>query len=49
MEELTAAFAAAGVPEHFHQAGAEVCRHLAAWKDSPTAPSVAEAAKTLAR
>jgi len=49
MDELTAAFAAAGVPEHFHQAGAEVYRRLADYKDTPAAPSVGEVAKTLAR
>ena len=49
MEELAAAFAAAGVPGQFHDAGAEVYRRLAGWKDSPTSPSVTEASKTLAR
>ena len=49
MEELAAAFAAAGVPEQFHDAGAEVYRRLADYKDTPAAPSVAEVAKTLAR
>jgi 3-hydroxyisobutyrate dehydrogenase-like beta-hydroxyacid dehydrogenase len=49
MEELAAAFAAAGVPGQFHDAGAEVYRRLAGWKDSPTAPSVTEVSKTLAR
>jgi 3-hydroxyisobutyrate dehydrogenase-like beta-hydroxyacid dehydrogenase len=49
MEELSAAFAAAGVPGQFHDGGAEVYRRLAGWKDSPTAPSVTEASKTLAR
>ena len=49
MDELTAAFAAAGVPEHFHQAGAEVYRRLADYKDTPAPPSVGEVAKTLAR
>ena len=49
MEELTAAFAAAGVPAQFHEAGAEVYRRLSDYKDTPAPPSVAEAAKTLAR
>jgi 3-hydroxyisobutyrate dehydrogenase-like beta-hydroxyacid dehydrogenase len=49
MEELAAAFAAAGVPGEFHQAGAEVYRRLAGWKDAPTPPSVAEVLKALAR
>lgn len=49
MEELAAAFAAAGVPGEFHEAGAEIYRRLAAWKDAPTPPSVAEVSKALAR
>jgi 3-hydroxyisobutyrate dehydrogenase-like beta-hydroxyacid dehydrogenase len=49
MEELAAAFAAAGVPGAFHEAGAEVYRRLAGWKDAPTPPTVTEASKTLAR
>jgi 3-hydroxyisobutyrate dehydrogenase-like beta-hydroxyacid dehydrogenase len=49
MEELAAAFAAAGVPGEFHEAGAEVYRRLAGWKDAPTPPSVAEVSKALAR
>ena len=49
MEELAASFAAAGVPEQFHEAGAEVYRRLSGYKDTPAAPSVGEVAKTLAR
>jgi 3-hydroxyisobutyrate dehydrogenase-like beta-hydroxyacid dehydrogenase len=49
MEELAAAFAAAGVPGEFHDAGAEVYRRLAGWKDAPTPPTVTEVSKTLAR
>ena len=49
MEELAAAFAAAGVPGQFHDAGAEVYRRLAGWKDAPTPPSVTEVSKTLAQ
>jgi 3-hydroxyisobutyrate dehydrogenase-like beta-hydroxyacid dehydrogenase len=49
MEELGAAFAAAGVPGEFHEAGAEVYRRLAAWKDAPAPPTVTEVSKTLAR
>jgi len=49
MEELAAAFAAAGVPGEFHEAGAEIYRRLAGWKDAPTPPTVTEASKTLAR
>jgi 3-hydroxyisobutyrate dehydrogenase-like beta-hydroxyacid dehydrogenase len=48
MEELAAAFAAAGVPGQFHEGGAEVYRRLAGWKDAPTPPSVTEASKTIA-
>ena len=48
MEELAAAFAAAGVPGQFHDAGAEVYRRLAGWKDSPTPPSVTEVSKAIA-
>jgi len=49
MEELAAAFAAAGVPGQFHEAGAEVYRRLSGWKDAPTPPTVTEVSKTLAR
>jgi 3-hydroxyisobutyrate dehydrogenase-like beta-hydroxyacid dehydrogenase len=49
MEELAAAFEAAGVPGEFHEAGAEVYRRLAGYKDAPTPPSVAEVMKSLAR
>src|SRR5215467_9464266 len=49
MEELAASFAAAGVPEQFHEAGAEVYRRLARWKDAPTPPSVIEVSKALAQ
>jgi 3-hydroxyisobutyrate dehydrogenase-like beta-hydroxyacid dehydrogenase len=49
MEELTAAFEAAGVPSEFHEAGAEVYRRLAAYKDTPAPPSVEEVMKSLAR
>jgi len=49
MEELAAAYAAAGVPGEFHEGGAEVYRRLAAWKDAPTPPTVTEVSKTLAR
>jgi 3-hydroxyisobutyrate dehydrogenase-like beta-hydroxyacid dehydrogenase len=49
MDEIAASFAAAGVPEQFHEAGAEVYRRLSGWKDAPTSPSVAEAAKALSR
>ena len=48
MEEIAATFAAAGLPDGFHDASAEIYRRLAGWKDTPTPPSVAEVSKTLA-
>src|SRR5207244_2490578 len=48
MEEIAVTCAAAGLPVGFHEAAAEVYRRLAGWKDTPTAPSVGEVAKTLA-
>jgi 3-hydroxyisobutyrate dehydrogenase-like beta-hydroxyacid dehydrogenase len=48
MEEIAAAFGAAGLPDGFHAAAAEVYKRLAGWKDTPTPPSVEEIAKTLA-
>ena len=48
MDELAAAFDAAGVPGDFHEAGAEIYRRMAEWKDAPTPPSVAEVMKALA-
>lgn len=48
MEEIAATFAAAGLPEGFHQAAAEVYRRLSGWKDTPEPPSVAEVGKALA-
>ena len=47
MEELAAAFGAAGVPGEFHEGGAEVYRRMAGWKDAPAAPSVAEVMKAV--
>ena len=48
MEEIAVTCAAAGLPAGFHEAAAEVYRRLAGWKDTLTAPSVAEVAKALA-
>jgi 3-hydroxyisobutyrate dehydrogenase-like beta-hydroxyacid dehydrogenase len=48
MEEIAATFAAAGLPEGFHEAAAEIYRRLAPWKESPP-PTVAEASRALAR
>ncbi len=47
MEEIAATFAAAGLPDGFHEAAAELYRRLAPWKDAGTPPSVAEAAEAL--
>lgn len=48
MEEIAATFGAAGLPEGFHQAAAEVYRRMAGWKDTRTPPSVTEVGKALA-
>ncbi len=40
MEEIASAFAAAGLPDGFHRAAAEIYRRLAAFKDAPDPPSV---------
>jgi hypothetical protein len=37
MDEIAATFAAAGLPDGFPRAGAEICRRLEAFKDSPDA------------
>ena len=47
MEEIAATFDAAGLPQGFHAAAAEVYRRLAPWKDAPTPPSFAEASGAL--
>jgi len=48
MDEIAATFEAAGLPDGFHDAAAEIFRRLAGWKDAATPPSMAEVAKTLA-
>jgi 3-hydroxyisobutyrate dehydrogenase-like beta-hydroxyacid dehydrogenase len=48
MDEITATFAAAGLPDGFHEAAGEIYRRLAGWKDTATPPSMADVAKTLA-
>lgn len=40
MDEIAAAFAAAGLPGEFHQAAAEVYRRLAHFKDAPQLPEL---------
>jgi 3-hydroxyisobutyrate dehydrogenase-like beta-hydroxyacid dehydrogenase len=48
MEEIAATFEAAGLPDGFHDAAAEIFRRLAGWKDTQTPPTVAEVSKALA-
>lgn len=48
MEELAATFAAAGLPDGFHRAAAEIYRRLARYKDAPP-PPLAEVADALSR
>ncbi len=47
MEENAAALDAAGLPEGFHQAAAEIYRRLAVYKDAGVPPSLDDVAKTL--
>jgi 3-hydroxyisobutyrate dehydrogenase-like beta-hydroxyacid dehydrogenase len=47
MEENATTLAAAGLPEGFHQAAADVYRRLAVYKDAGVPPSLDEVAKTL--
>jgi 3-hydroxyisobutyrate dehydrogenase-like beta-hydroxyacid dehydrogenase len=47
MEENAATLEAAGLPEGFHQAAAEVYRRLAIYKDAGVAPTLDEVGKTL--
>ena len=44
MEEIADTFAAAGLPDGFHRAAAEVYRRMSGYKDAPNPPSVEEAA-----
>src|SRR2546428_768014 len=46
MEEIAATFAAAGLPDAFHQGAAEIYRRLEVYKDGP-APSVADVLRAL--
>jgi 3-hydroxyisobutyrate dehydrogenase-like beta-hydroxyacid dehydrogenase len=48
MEEIAATFAAAGLPDGFHLAAAEVWRRLSSYKDGAR-PSVTEVIETLAK
>ena len=44
MEEIADTFAAAGLPDGFHRAAAEVYRRMTGYKEAATPPSVEEAA-----
>ncbi|HKQ65297.1 MAG TPA: DUF1932 domain-containing protein [Methylomirabilota bacterium] len=46
MEEIAATYAAAGLPDSFHQGAAEIYRRLAIYKDGPM-PSLAEVLRAL--
>lgn len=46
MEEIAATYAAAGLPDAFHQGAAEIYRRMAIYKDGP-APSFAEVLRAL--
>lgn len=46
MEEIAATFAAAGLPDAFHQGAAEIYRRMAIYKEGPT-PSFAEVLRAL--
>ena len=46
MEEIAATFAAAGLPDAFHQGAAEIYRRMAIYKDGPT-PSLADVLRAL--
>jgi hypothetical protein len=48
MREIASTFASTGLPEGFHEAAAEIFERMAHWKDTPTAPSLAEVQKALA-
>jgi 3-hydroxyisobutyrate dehydrogenase-like beta-hydroxyacid dehydrogenase len=47
MDEIAATFAAAGLPDGFHRAAAEVYQRLTRYKDASEPPSLAEAARAL--
>ena len=46
MEEIAATYAAAGLPDGFHQGAAEIYRRMAIYKDGPS-PSLAEVLRAL--
>ena len=47
MEEIAASFAAAGLPDGFHLAAAEIYQRLSAFKDSAAPPALDEVAAAL--
>jgi 3-hydroxyisobutyrate dehydrogenase-like beta-hydroxyacid dehydrogenase len=49
MEEIAASFEAAGLPDGFYRAAAEVYRRLESFKDRATPPSMAEVTEALQR
>jgi 3-hydroxyisobutyrate dehydrogenase-like beta-hydroxyacid dehydrogenase len=49
MEEIAASFEAAGLPDGFHRAAAEVYRRLESFKDRATPPSMAEVTEAMLR
>jgi hypothetical protein len=49
MEEIAASFGAAGLPEGFHRAAAEVYRRLESFKNRATPPSMAEVSQAMQR
>ncbi len=49
MEEIAAAFEAAGLPGDFHEAAAEIYRRLAVYKEATTPPSMADLVGPLTR
>jgi 3-hydroxyisobutyrate dehydrogenase-like beta-hydroxyacid dehydrogenase len=49
MEEIAASFGAAGLPEGFHRAAAEVYRRLESFKNRATPPSMAEVNQAMQR
>jgi 3-hydroxyisobutyrate dehydrogenase-like beta-hydroxyacid dehydrogenase len=49
MEEIAATFGAAGLPDGFHRASAEVYRRLESFKNRPTPPSMAEVTQAMQR
>jgi len=49
MEEIAASFGAAGLPEGFHRAAAEIYRRLESFKNRVTPPSMAEVTQAMQR